>query len=348
MPRLPLGKQDPVDRGGVTEPAAPAEEPASPTEQPGTEEGPATPTEAPVAATKTKSRTKAVPAEPELPVTPEVGFRLTDEDPYINLCFYGMEGTGKTTDAAYMANLGRVLFIEAESGLKGKRLREIGVDIDNIVVWPNRAAGEAITFEGMEDLFWKLLGDLKTDPNSWVGTVWDSLTEIHKLLLDNITAEALSRANAAGKARDRFFIDRGDYGVMTEQVRLLIRRFRDLQCHFVVCALERRDVDNDGQVRYGPSITPRLMEDIPGFFDVLVHTEVVEVGGEQVYAGLTRQGTKYRAKDRWNATPRFMVEPTFQRVALYKDGELDYDTDPKQVEMRQRQQRQQELSTVKA
>lgn len=254
----------------------------------------------------------------------------------INVCYYGPEGTGKTTNAAMLAKLGRVLYINAESGLIVKRLKRLGVPTENIAIWPDPDSGERVSYEGLDALFWQIKGELMDDPQSWAGVIWDSATEILNFVLEDVVAKQVVKAERAGKERDPFFTDIADYGTMTSQLRLLLRRYRDLPCHFAITALERRDTDDDGAVAYGPQVTPALMADIAGYVGVLIHTEVKEFEGEVVFSGRTAPGTKYRAKDRFGVLPRVMAVPTLDRVVGYVNDELTAETDPEQKAARDR------------
>lgn len=259
---------------------------------------------------------------------------LEEIDETLNSLWYGPEGTGKSTAIATMANLGKVLLVNSEAGLKRRPLIEHGVNVENIQIFP--PPGEELSFDLLEQMYWQLKDDLEEDPTSWAGTGWDSLTEIVKKLLEQIVAHQVKKAQRAGNDRDRFFIDRADYGVMTEQIRLLLRRYRDLPCHFAVTALERRDQDDDGKVQYGPAVTPGLQGDLVGYVDVVIRTDVVEFGGEAEFRGQTRRAGKYRAKDRFDALPFSMVDPTFERVLRYVNDELDEESDPIMVAARAR------------
>jgi hypothetical protein len=260
---------------------------------------------------------------------------LDEQSDITNILYYGFEGTGKTTAAASMANLGKIVYINAEAGLKKRALITHGIDTSNISVYPN--TGELLTFDGLESLFWQMLGDLQDDPNAWAGVVWDSLTDIHLTLLRNIADAKLAKQVNAGMDVDRFFIDRSWYGTMTEQLRLLLRRYRDLPCHFAMTALVRRDQDDDGAVTYGPAITPALQNDVMGYVDLVCVTEVVDIGGEETYTGTFRPKAKYRAKERLaGAVPRMLIDPTFERVHLYATEQVDQDHDPVMVSARKR------------
>lgn len=323
MPRLTDTSKQAVaaDADDATDPVLPIESAGAETIQ--------HPPPAPAKKAATKRPAKA-PAD-------DLGFIALDEaDEFLNVLWYGREGTGKTTDVAMMANLdhpGKVLVVNSEGGLKASALRRRGVDTSRLILWPT--PGDAITFDRLEALFLKLQADLTEDPKSWAGVGFDSLTEIHKTLLDDIVQNAVAKAARAGKDRDRFFTDRADYGVMTEQVRLLVRRFRDLPCHFGITCLERRDQDDDtGKIFYGPALTPALQTDVLGYVDLVIRTEGDELQTEDgpvtEFTGLTRPQGRYRAKDRFDATPRLLVDPDFLRIHAYVTGIIDETSDPAQ------------------
>lgn len=262
--------------------------------------------------------------------------KLTESREPINSLYYGDGGTGKTTALASMANLGKILVVNAESGVKSRPLKERGVDVDQIEVFPG--PDESITYDSLVEQWVRVREELNSDPEAYAGVVLDSITEIYKALLDSVVGSAVVRATRAGKERDPFFIDRADYGVMTEQVRSLVRKFRDLPCHFGMSALSRREQDDDGAVVYQPAVTPALQNDLIGWVDVVCVTSVASVGGVDEYRGLFRPHSKFRGKDRISAgaLPKWLVDPTFDRVVAYVDGDLSVDSDPVMAEARER------------
>lgn len=253
---------------------------------------------------------------------------LSEEDDYINALYYGDAGSGKTTNVAFAANQGRVLMINAESGIKARRLKKLGVTIDNIMVRPNVQAGELLSFEMLENLYWRIKGELEKDPGCWYAVIWDSVTEIVKKLLDDVVAKAYKKAQAKGDDRSPFFIGLPDYGEMSEQVGLLLRRFRDLPCHFLVTALERRELDNDGAVAYFPAVNPALIGPLQGWMSMVLHTDVIDVDGKEEYRALSKSIGKFKGKDHYGVLPRYLVDPTFDRIHAYVFDELEVDDDP--------------------
>lgn len=269
---------------------------------------------------------------------------LSDTREPINILFYGDGGTGKTTDLAAMANLGKILIVNAESGVKASALRRNGIDVSNIEVFPG--PGEEITFDALEGEWKRVREELNEDPEAYVGVAWDSVTEIYKALLDNEVAKAIKRAERKGVEREPFFIAREDYGVMTEQVRSLVRKYRDLPCHFGVSALARREQDDDGSVTYQPAVTPALQNDLVGWMDIVCVTSVALVDGEDEFRGLFRPHSKFRGKDRLKIMPKWLVNPTFDRVAAYVEEELDSDSDPVMEAARERAARAKESDSA--
>lgn len=265
---------------------------------------------------------------------------LDDEREVINIMYYGDGGSWKTTHMAMGAHLGKIVFVNAEKGLKKTPLRRLGVPLENIEVHND------ISWKGLEDLFWRLKGALEDDPDAYYGVAWDSATAIVKRLVRIEVEKAVSKAEKQGKDRDLFFTDRADYGVVTEQVRDLIRKFCDLPCAFMVSALERRDVDDDGRVKYGPSVTPGLQSDFYGWVDIVCHTEVIEIEGfgddDTIGVGHFRPIGKYKAKDRLKITPRTMVIPSIDRLQALLDGTLDLDEDEVTLQAREAQRKARE------
>lgn len=264
---------------------------------------------------------------------------LSDQVDLGNILIYGPQGTGKTTDMAMAANEGIVVFADAESGLKKSALKKRGVNVDNIRVHSE------ITYDALEGLYWNCKATLEADPDSIYAVCLDSTTEIQKLLLEQIVGKAVDKAARRGMERDPFFIDRPDWGVVTEQMRRLTRRFRDLPCHVVFGCLEKRDTDSDGAVVYTPALTPAYATDLMGYVDVILHTQVVEYDGKEFYVGTCVPVGKYLGKDRFAALPRAIVNPYLNRIVDYINGDLDEDTDPMQIELREARAREEGSST---
>lgn len=261
---------------------------------------------------------------------------LDNTNDYAKVLFWGREGTSKTTSAAHAANLGRVLVINAEAGLKAQALKTRGVNTTNIALYPPQGSDLGITHQSLEKVYYAVKSDLMKDPNSWFAIVIDSITEVADALVNNVSdnrvRQAERRASANGVSLEsnlRWETDRNDYGTMAKQFRDLLRKFRDLPCHLILTALERRDVDEDtGAVTYGPAVSPGIQKDVLGYMDLVFNFAAADE--QRPYRALTAGGERRRTKDRYGVMPRVLNEPTFDRVLGYLNGDLDETTDPLQ------------------
>lgn len=254
---------------------------------------------------------------------------LDDTTEFVNALYYGDAGSGKTTGAAHMAKLGKIIVIDAEAGLKKRPLRRLGVPTENILPY------KVTTYADLEKLYWQVKAKLEEEPGWIAGVVFDSFTEIQKKLIEDITgqryAKNVRQAERGGfeVKDDPFAVDRDEYGKMTEQCRRITRQFRDLECHTAFVCLTRRDVDKegDGGIFYRPALTPAFSTDLLGYVDVAMYVqeeEDAELVDFSRYVGLTRPTGKYRGKDRYGATPPVFPNPTFDRVVEFVRQE-EYD-----------------------
>jgi hypothetical protein len=276
---------------------------------------------------------------------------LEDSKEYVNGCWWGREGGGKTTDVLTAANYGKIITVNAEGGAKKKPLRDFGIDLTNIIPWPGtdkdgKSAGE-ITYESLEALSWELASELENEPDKYFAVCWDSGSEIYDILVGNERYKQYLRnednrgtSNFKPHREDPTFTDIADYGVATTQYKILLRRFRDLPCHFLITALERRDVDEDtSKVAYGPAVGPSAQTALLGLVDIVVNTRASslqtgpdpEVDLIDEFVGTNRATVISRAKDRFRALPRNMVNPTFERIWQYIDETLTEADDEQQA-----------------
>lgn len=252
---------------------------------------------------------------------------LDETSDFVNVLYWGREGATKTTSAATAANIApegsKVLFINAEGGLKIKALKKHGVDTSKIVIFPDPKSDDTIDDETLERVFLRVQADLIKDQNSWYAVVFDSLTDIGQRLTDQAQERRTQKLLAGPGAAtvDPNFVDRDDYGVSAKIIRKNLRRWRDLPCHFIVTALERRDVDEDtNEVSYGPAVAPAVATDLLGYVDFALFCRAGD--GAKPVRALTKEGGKYRVKDRLEVLPKVFVEPTFDRLMDYFNDTL--------------------------
>jgi hypothetical protein len=251
--------------------------------------------------------------------------RLNEQKTSVNILYYGEAKRGKTTALAGLARLGHVLYVDAESGLKSKPLAQHGIPVANIEPF------RGVSFDKLYDLFLETLANLEKNQDYVAGVVLDSLTEIQKILLEQIANAEVNKAALANQIKDPYMYERSWWGKNTEQMRRLIRAYRDLPCHTGMSALQRRDQDDDLSVVYGPAVTPALQNDIVGYMDVVCYTTVVALNGVDWFIGAFRPMGKYITGDRFNMLPRVLNNPSFDRVISYIEGELTEENDEQQV-----------------
>lgn len=299
---------------------------------------------------------KAEPAVPEVPKPAEPTVPVVEEKPaprarlldtltpvsnnreFVNALWWGEEGTGKTTDLASLVNLpgtGKLIIINAEAGVKKRALERLDIDTSRIVLWPPH--GVAISYNNMDRLRRQIATQIEEEPGSILGVGWDSLSEISEQVMDLAVKRGIKSAQERGNDRlgDEFDVEQSDWGVMTNQVKKLLRGYRDLKCHFGATALERVFSPKKNEVgidQLGPALNPGLASKALGFFDYCLRTTadnvtVSEDEAEILATAWTRKTKKIRAKSRDGILPVRWPEPTFDRLVAYDKGELTTATD---------------------
>lgn len=253
---------------------------------------------------------------------------------HLNLLYWGKEGSGKTIDLATATQAGKVLFVNAEGGLKKRALLNNGVKTENLVIFPR--PGQPLTIHTLEQALFRVKSDLMDDPKSWFLVAVDSVTELYQAFTDASSDDRLQRSMKKNEAwkptlNDEFFTDLADYGTATKMVRKIVRMLRDLPVHTAMTTLERRDVDEDtSKVAYGPAVGPALQTSLLGYVDVVLYCKAPDEDRDYFRAQTKKVGAA-RAKDRIGVIPKVLVNPTVLRVLGYNEGTLSEDTDPVQA-----------------
>jgi hypothetical protein len=253
-----------------------------------------------------------------------------DEAPeFLNLLLYGEPGSGKTSNLATMANMGRMFLLDVEAGAKARALRRLGINTRNITPVP------IARYRDLDDFHWWLKAELDSDPGFCVGFGIDSISEIHDMLITEQTgvrhAKAVRKAGAGMEVEDdEFAVELNERGVVTEQLRRLSRRFRDLPCHTVWTALVKSDIDQSGSGGkvLRPALPPKFCNNLAGYVDVVGYcTRAEGVDDESGYLGVFRETGMYRGKDRLGGLPPVLALPTFQRIHSITMADMDPEQD---------------------
>ena len=283
----------------------------------------------------------AAPASKPAPA-PSGRASLADSTDVVRAMYYSDPGKGKTTNIASMAHLGHYIHIDAERRLKAGPLRRLGIPVENIEPFTNT------TYEGLEQLAFDVQERLDKGEKI-VGIGWDAAGENARQFTQTLVDKAVIRANAANKPRiNPFSTEIGDYGDMTEQMRRILRRFRDLNIHLVIAAHVDRTQDEEGGVLVAPAFTPAVYKDMMGYMDLVMHCRVELIEGEEEYSALCRHGGRWITKDALGVMPRVLVNPTFDRVLQYVNGTLTSKNDPVQAAAKAARERMAEAAAQAA
>lgn len=237
------------------------------------------------------SRTTKPPTMPiEIPI-----YKPKIEDYKLKMLIYGPPGVGKTSLLA-TANAhpltAPVLLINVESGiLSVADVAALGLSEPPDVV-------DLKDFDQLESIFWFLA----KGNHPYKSVAIDSLSELQMMNIEHIVQQQLGKPSSSSGAKrtslDDVWLD--DYGASTQQMRRLVRSFRDLPMHvFFSC---HDAVSKDGDTIY-PNLTPKLRTAVMGYMDVIgyMFTGVdTSAEGEEYLTRrlLCRPYRKWVAKDR--------------------------------------------------
>lgn len=283
---------------------------------------------------------------------------LDDQVEYYRILWYGDPGKGKTSNIAAAAIRaeaagGKVIYIDADNGVKKKALARLGIPTSVIEIYRD------VSYRGIEELH-EVVGNRLADGDNIYAVCWDTTTKTASEQLETISIEAY-KANerkpaAARKPRGEHDIWQDDYGVLANQMRKLLRRFHKLDTHLLIGAHMRKDKDDEtGKITVGPAMSPAIVTDFGGYMDCIIHcrTETFDIEdpllteGEE-FTGLTRPVGRFMAKDRFGLLPKVMVNPNADRVFSYLDGDLVKGDDPWQKGAIKRRQGQAKVDEAKA
>lgn len=205
-----------------------------------------------------------------------IDLKAPDNDPVFALV-YGASGTGKTHLMGTIGELGRVLIIDIDQGIKTLRnapdLQQAG--------WTNNIT--VVSFDKFKDLdeAYKLVkandpklwsqkfGVAITQPFDWI--VWDTWSEIQWYMIEELRSKD---SNMKGNGLNfRANIQIQHWGQVTDLNKLAVQQLRSCDVNQVFTMQEKLDKDElSGQIYGGPAIHGKMVQEMPAYFDVVVHT----------------------------------------------------------------------------
>lgn len=219
---------------------------------------------------------------------------------------YGASGTGKTHLMGTLGELGKVLVIDIDQGTKTLQNAK---DL-NSKSWTDNIT--AISFDVFKDLNqvaqlvssndpakWnKSLGLTEgmpsyiTEPFDWV--VWDTWSEIQWYMLEELRSKD---PEMKGRGLDfRKNVQIQHWGMMTDLNKLSVQELRKCSVNQVFTMQEKIDKDEvSGMVYGGPAIHGKMVQEMPAFFDVVVHTYTDLAGN---FCATTKSKGRFPGKSR--------------------------------------------------
>lgn len=244
---------------------------------------------------------------------------LTVEDvpPWLNLMLYGDPGAGKTVlagSADEVADMSPVLLIDIEGGAFSLKAFYPGVHVIRV-----RSLDQLVT----------IYKELEKGEHPYRTVIVDSLSETAKMIMNNIMAAVV----AEDSDRDPDVPSLREWGKLGEQMRRMVRRFRDLPMHTIFTALLDETQDQKGRVRKYPMLGGKLKREVSGFMDIVlfVYTKHVKINAageldkdadESLHRFVLSSSTdEYVCKDRSNRMPEILLDPTMTKIHELIQGE---------------------------
>lgn len=251
--------------------------------------------------------TATIETLPEYTPTTVAGLNITRPESrrdQVNILVYGESGAGKTIlagSADDVPEMRPVLLIDAEGGT---------LSLDKY--YPKVDVARITSFQDLQDLY----NELHSGRTKYRTVILDSLSEMQKLGMDHIMK--VSSSGLMNLMPDSI-PGLKEWGINTEQIRRLIRAFRDLDMHTIVTALIKEDKHpRTGQVTMRPKLSGQLSAEIPGFLDIVAYMYVKNVQvGDEIEAKrllLTSSTDMQVAKDRTGRLPLIVEDPTMQSI----------------------------------
>ena len=185
-----------------------------------------------------------------------IDLNAPDTDPVFALV-YGASGTGKTHLMGTLGELGRVLIIDIDQGIKTLRHAPDLLKAkwnDNITV---------VSFDKFRDL------DEAYKPFDWIA--WDTWSEIQWYMLEELRSKDSEMKGTGLNFRKNVQIQH--WGQMTDLNKLAVQQLRSCNVNQVFTMQEKLDKDElSGQIYGGPAIHGKMVQEMPAYFDIVVHT----------------------------------------------------------------------------
>jgi hypothetical protein len=229
--------------------------------------------------------------------------QVADRTPWFNMLVYGNSGVGKTLlcgSAQAVPEMNPVLFVDVEGGTLTLRTQYSDVEVVRVN-----------SFKDIQRVY----SELYDGKSGYKTVVLDSLTEMQKFSMYGIMEDLQARTLGSDKEFDPDIPGIREWGKNTEQIRKMVRAFRDLPLNVLFTALEMTDRDpKTGKVTVKPSLSGKLSNEVAGFVDQVFYLYIQVVDEENQRLILTSSTEKHIAKwrDAPDPIPNPIINPNMQ------------------------------------
>lgn len=242
--------------------------------------------------------------------------KASDDRSLPSVCIYGGPGTGKTTLAASsfdVPDMNPVLHLNIENGTQS---------ISGI--YPNLDIVDIDRFSQLQSVYNELYKGQDFDAQTCAGyrtVILDNVTEGQKKGMEHIfQAEKLAAQGINFTEFAMATFANGGWNQSSEQMRKMIRAFRELPCYVIIVAWETDIEKSESRHLWTPSFTSKVAQEMPGMVnDVYRLTISVDGASRMLQTNRTRDVV---AKDRTRKLPYRLENPTMPLIHQYWSGAL--------------------------
>jgi len=253
----------------------------------------------------------------------------TEEIKYIKMLLYGEYGTGKTYlagTAQDVKEMRNVINIDAEGGnkvlayrgdipsIKVKKYSELNAIFEYLKAHcmfrdtknKNRLIASEAYFRGVP------IESIKK-PIIYNTVMIDSISEVTRYCMYDLLGIDMDTVKIGELLPSPEF---KEWNSMMEQIRLLIRKFRELPMHVIFVASRQWDKDEQNRQLFTPNIQGKLANEVQGFMDHVGYYTMEKNEANEVHRYLILQpGKTYQAKNRFvNYTGIYLTDPIMQDI----------------------------------
>lgn len=241
--------------------------------------------------------------------------KASDDRSLPSLCIYGGPGTGKTTLAASsieVPDMNPVLHLNIENGTQSVS-----------GIYPDLEIIDIERFKQLQEVYNELYRGQDFNAQTCAGyrtVILDNVTEGQKKGMEHIfQAEKLASQGINFTEFVMATFANGGWNQSSEQMRKMIRAFRELPCYVIIVAWEM-DIDkSESRHKWTPAFTAKLAGEMPGMVNDVYRLSLDRNGARVLQTGLT---TDTVAKDRTRKLPLRLENPTMKLIHDYWSGAL--------------------------